>query len=220
MRYDTRPLMERKNALFKFGYQTYDNMFFTLLYAAPIATAWEVGLRLAWANELVVNITFSEYPLYFIALFPLMTAWQSGHFYLVHRFLHIPILYHYVHSIHHRNVNPGPWSGLSMHPFELFLYFSTLIIFFILPAHPVHMVFLLFWGLLGAPSGHSGYEAIFAKDRKALVLNCFFHHLHHRYYECNYGSGEFPFDKWFGTYHDGSAKATEETRARKRIMHS
>ena len=29
-----------------------------------------------------------------------------------------------------------------------------------------------------------------------------------------------PFDKWFGTYHDGSEEATKRTRYRKREMHA
>ena len=136
------------------------------------------------------------------------------------RVLHLPPLYKRVHAIHQRNVNVGPWLGLSMHPFEHLLYFCTLAIFFLVLAHPVHLVFLLFWQLLGAPTGPSGYEAVWAKDKRALILRGFFHQLHHRYYECNYGSGAFPFDKWFGTYHDRSKEATVATRARKRKTHA
>ena len=57
----------------------------------------------------------------------------------------------------------GPWSGMSMHPFEHLIWFSSMLMFFILPAHPIHIMFLLHWQMLGAPSSHSGYEAIFAK---------------------------------------------------------
>ena len=48
----------------------------------------------------------------------------------------------------------------------------------------------------------------------------FFHQLHHRYFECNYGTSEIPFDKWFGTFHDGSAEATVRTRAFKKQMYT
>jgi sterol desaturase/sphingolipid hydroxylase (fatty acid hydroxylase superfamily) len=105
-----------------------------------------------------------------------------------------------------------------MHPFEHFLYFSTLLIFLVLPAHPMHILFLLHWQLLGAPSGHSGYEAVFAKDKARLLIGGFFHQLHHRYFECNYGSPEFPLDKWFGTFHDGTEEMTAKTRERTRNM--
>ena len=57
------------------------------------------------------------------------------------------------------------------------------------------------------------------KDKKRLALGAFYHQLHHRYYECNYGNEEMPWDRWFGTFHDGSQLATEHTRSRKRLMH-
>ena len=48
----------------------------------------------------------------------------------------------------------------------------------------------------------------------------FFHQLHHRYFECNYGTVEMPWDKWFGSFHDGSDQGTQETRERKKKMYS
>lgn len=220
MRYDTRPINARKNALFKFGYQTWDNMFYTLVSGAPFATAWEIGIRMAAANGWTApDITLGSNPIWFLLFFPLLTVWQGTHFYFLHRFLHWPPLYRQVHSVHHRNVNTGPWSGLSMHPVEHALYFSSLLIFFVLPFHPTHVIFLLFWQMLGAPSSHSGYEAVFARDKQRLLLGGFWHHLHHRYYECNYGNPEFPIDRWMGTNHDGTEEMTRVTRARKREMH-
>ena len=122
-------------------------------------------------------------------------------------------MYLRVHAIHHRSVSPTSWSGLSMHPVEHLLYFSTLAVFLVLPSHPVHMLFLLFWQLLGAPSGHSGFDAVSVAGRRVLALDPFFHHLHHRFFECNYGSGEFPLDRWLDTRHDGSGEATEAIQA-------
>ena len=219
LKYDPRP-MERRKPLFFLGHQTWDNMFYTLLYAVPIATSYEVLMRTMYASGHAPIITFAQHPVWFIALFPILMMFQGMHFYLIHRPLHWPPLYRWVHSIHHRNANPGPWSGLSMHPFEHVLYFSTLLVFLVLPAHPVHMLFLLFWQLLGAPSGHSGYEAVATKGKPRLSVGGFFHQLHHRYFECNYGNEEFPFDRWFGTHHDGTDAATDMIRERRRRLHS
>ena len=47
----------------------------------------------------------------------------------------------------------------------------------------------------------------------------FFHQLHHRYFECNYGTVEMPWDRWFGTFHDGSEEGTVRTRAFKKQMY-
>lgn len=220
LRYDARPMNRKGNALFKFGYQVWDNMFYTLASGVPFATAWEVFARMAFANGWATTIGFWDSPVWFLALFPLLTMWQGIHFYFIHRLLHWPPLYRHVHSVHHRNVNVGPWSGLSMHPVEHAIYFSQLLIFLVIPAHPIHMLFILHWQLLGAPSSHSGYEAVWAKDKRRLLLGGFWHQLHHRYYECNYGNPEFPIDKWMGTNHDGSAEDTARIRSRKRKMHA
>lgn len=219
-KYDPRPMTNRKNALFKFGTQLRDNMFYNLASAVPIITAYEVVFRWLYANNTLETLHFSDHPIWFVVLFPLLCLWQSLHFYCIHRLIHWPPLYRHVHSVHHRNVNPGPWSGNSMHPVEIAAYFSALLVLLLLPSHPVHFLFLAYWLILGAASSHSGYEAIWVKDKSQLRIGAFFHQLHHRYYECNYGNSEMPWDKWFGSYHDGSEAATRITRDRKRKMHS
>ena len=40
------------------------------------------------------------------------------------------------------------------------------------------------------------------------------HYLHHKYFEVNYGDGLIPFDKWFGTWHDGSSEGDARMNAR------
>ncbi|WP_052261840.1 sterol desaturase family protein [Leisingera sp. ANG-M1] len=220
LKYDPRPYAKRRNALYKFGYQTWDNMYYSMVFGATFLSILECVLRWIYANEYIGTLSFAAHPIWFIALFPVLAIWQSFHFYVVHLFLHQPFIYRHVHAVHHRNVNTGPWSGMSMHPVEAAGYLSAILIVLVLPSHPVHMLFLGYWLMLGAASSHSGYEAIWAKDRQALLLGAFFHQLHHRYYECNYGNAEMPWDKWFGTYHDGSEAATRRTRDRKRQMHA
>ena len=178
-------------------------------YGAPVATAWEVLARVMYAKGVFVQIDFAGHPVWFVALFPLLTLCQSAHLFVIHRALHWKPLYVRVHAVHHRNVSPTSWSGLSMHPIEHLLYFSTLVFFFVLPIHPAHLLFILFYQLLSAPSGHSGFEAVGIAGRRMLPLDAFFHHLHHRYFECNYGSGEFPLDRWLGLRHNGSPAATD-----------
>jgi len=220
LKFDPRPYNKRKNALFKFGYQTWDNMFYSLASGVPIASAFEILIRCLFANDLLNSVTFADNWLWFILAFPFLALFQSLHFYVIHRIIHWPPLYKHVHSVHHRNVNPGPWSGMSMHPVEHVFYFSSMLIFLLLPFAPVHVLFLLYWQMLGAASSHSGYEAVWVRVKSRLLLGAFFHQLHHRYYECNYGNSEMPWDKWFGSYHDGSEEATRITRDRKRKMHA
>ena len=50
--------------------------------------------------------------------------WRDVHFYSAHRFIHIRAIYRLVHSLHHRNTDPEPFSGMTMHPVEHLLYFT------------------------------------------------------------------------------------------------
>jgi sterol desaturase/sphingolipid hydroxylase (fatty acid hydroxylase superfamily) len=38
-----------------------------------------------------------------------------------------------VHSVHRKNPNPGPWTGLAMYPVEHLLYFGVMAIRFVVP---------------------------------------------------------------------------------------
>ena len=61
------------------------------------------------------------------AWFVLIPIWSSMHFYWIHRLIHFPLLYRLIHSLHHRNVVIGPWTGISMHPVEHLLYFGEIV---------------------------------------------------------------------------------------------
>lgn len=204
-----------KSAAFTFGNQTYDNMFYTLASGVPIWTAYEVLLLWAYANGFAPLITFAEHPVGFIAVFFLVPFIHEVGFYLAHRFLHWPPLYRVAHSLHHRNVNPGPWSGLSMHPIEHVIYFSSSLLFFIIPAHPIHMLNLVSRLGLAPAQGHTGFDRVVMGEESSLDTSYYAHYLHHKYFEVNYSDGMVPLDKWFGSFHDGTPEANEAMKARR-----
>ena len=135
-----------------------------------------------------------------------------------HRVLHIGPLYKHVHSWHHRNINTGPWSGLAMHPVEHLVLFSDALIFLILPAHPVHLIFLMMFHGMGAPTSHAGFHILRLGPVPDLQLGDFFHNLHHKYFDCNYGTLDTPWDKWFGSFHDGTDESNEQINERRRML--
>jgi hypothetical protein len=49
---------------------------------------------------------------------------------------------------------------------------------------------------VGAWLGHDGFQWPGSGD--------YFHQLHHKHFDCNYGAMHFPMDKWFGTFADSS----------------
>jgi ABC-type proline/glycine betaine transport system ATPase subunit len=45
---------------------------------------------------------------------------------------------------------------------------------------------------LGAVFGHTGFDALLVKNKKRLAIGHFHHQLHHRFFDCNYGSVDMP----------------------------
>jgi len=218
LKYDPRPLMVNGRK-FTLGGQVRDNMFWTLGTGVMIWTAYEVILFWAMANGHVSLVSWTTNPVWFVALFLLIPIWESFYFYIIHRAIHIPFLYNHVHYLHHRNVNVGPWSGMSMHPVEQMIFLGSVFVHLIVGAHPVHILFHLQYYFLTAMTTHTGFQGLWIKDKNRLSLGTFHHQMHHRYFECNYGSLEIPWDKWMGTFHDGTVEANERMQERrKRIM--
>jgi sterol desaturase/sphingolipid hydroxylase (fatty acid hydroxylase superfamily) len=209
----------RGNKLWNFSNQVHDNVFWSLSSGVLQLTMYQVVIMWLMANEYVPTINLTSNPILFVAGLVLLPIWSAFHFYWMHRLLHLPFIYKHVHSLHHRNVNIGPWSGLSMHPVEHLLYLSSLLIHFVFPSHPILVYFHVIYLGPGAAMTHTGYEDLLVKDKRRLALGTFYHQLHHRYYECNYGNQEMPWDRWFGTFHDGSDDGTQATRTRKKTMH-
>lgn len=218
LKYDPRPLMVRGRQ-FTLGGQIRDNMFWTLGTGVLVWTGFEAILFWALANGQMPTVTWEANPVWFVALFLLIPVWESFYFYVIHRAIHVPFLYRHVHYLHHRNINVGPWSGMSMHPIEQMIFLGSVFVHLWVGAHPVHILFHLQYFFLTAMTTHTGFQGLLVRDKNRLNLGTFHHQMHHRYFECNYGSLEIPWDKWMGTFHDGTAEANERMQERrKRIM--
>lgn len=214
-RHDTRPLVKNSRQ-FTFNNQVHDNMFWSCASGVTVWAAYESLMMWAIANGYAPTLNWSDNPAWFVMLFLLLPAWESFYFYLVHRFLHWPPLYRIAHALHHRNNNVGPWSGMSMHPIEHILYLGTVLIHWVVAAHPLHIIFHLQYFTLTAATTHTGYSGIFVNGKKRLALGTFHHQLHHRFYECNYGGLEVPFDQWFGSFHNGTEESHRQFLDRRR----
>ena len=207
------------NGTFTFRNQVHDNMFWTIASGITLWTAFQTIVFWAMANGWTPINTFPSNPVWFVLWFILIPVWSSFHFYWIHRALHWPPLYRLAHALHHRNVNVGPWSGISMHPVEHLLFYTNFLIHLIVPSHPLHVLFHGYTQSVHPVFSHSGFDKLIVADKERAQMGVFYHQLHHRYFECNYGTVDMPWDRWFGTFHDGRFRATEETRARKKRMY-
>jgi sterol desaturase/sphingolipid hydroxylase (fatty acid hydroxylase superfamily) len=157
----------------------------------------------------VLPPTYSaSYVLVNVATILLIPLWRDIHFYTAHRFLHIRPLYNLVHSLHHRNTDPEPFSGLSMHPVEHLYYYSNALLPALLARdlfHPLTYTFIFLHLTLAPAAGHSGYVDHFGSDQ--------YHAIHHAKFEANYGSPSSAFlDRFFGTFRETMGNKSGEYR--------
>jgi len=147
--------------------------------------------------------SIGDCPIMTIILFFVVAFWSDIHFYFAHRILHPWFgwgshhdpgkwLFKHVHSYHHVARNPGPWSGLAMHPVEHVIYLSRSLLMFVICCHPVHFLFSNIRAQLGPAPGHHGFDKPFGSR---------FHYIHHKQVECNYGTRG-TIDLLMGTYRD------------------
>ena len=214
--YDARP-MARNNRVFTFNDQVLDNMFWSCASGVTLWSAYEALMMWALANGYAPALFWPENAGWLILLILLVPIWETFYFYLIHRLIHWPPLYRSVHYLHHRNINVGPWSGLSMHPLEHLIYLGSVMIHFVVPANPLLIIYHLQHFTLSAATTHTGYEGLLIRGRIRLRLGTFHHQMHHRFFECNYGGLEIPWDKWMGSFHDGSTESHQQFLQRRKL---
>ncbi len=198
------------NKLFLWHHQVRDNMFWSIVSGVTIWTGFEFISYWVYASG---RLPINDNPWYFFACFYLLFLWSTANFYTVHRILHFPVVYKHVHELHHRNVDIGPWSGISMHPIEHLLYFSPFVLWWFLPVHPVIIILTGFYQGLNPSLSHSGFDYL-RLGKLRLKSGDWFHQMHHRYFHLNYGNTLTPFDKVFGSWHNGSPESLKVQKKR------
>ena len=213
--YKFNPRWPSKNSKqFMFNNQNIDNIILTFFSGVTTWTAFELGILWVAANNFIEVISVDQNIFYFISMIFLIHLWRDLHFYIIHRLIHFQPLYSIAHRIHHKNTNPGPWSGLAMHPIEHLFYFSCALFYLIFPFHPSFVIITLVHAGLSPAPGHAGFDRIKVGNNESFEADSYAHYLHHKYFECNYADGILPLDRWFGTLHDGSKEAHEQLRQR------
>lgn len=213
-KYNAKWPAEQKSDVFWFKAQVLDGILRTFLSGVPIWTAYEVLVLWAWANGYGAWTTLADSPVWLVLFALCVPILHELHFYCIHRLIHIPLLYRWIHSVHHNSVNPSPWSSLSMHPVEHLLYWSSALVHLILPSHPWLALYQLHFAGFGAVVGHIGFDRIVVGKQGGIETHAYAHYLHHKHFEVNYSDATIPLDRLFGTWHDGSAEADARMQAR------
>lgn len=214
-KYNHRFPAENPSDVFWFKSQNIDNFLRSFFISIPLWTFVQVVALHVYAIGWATWLPWSSHWLWLSVLVLLAPALHEVHFYAIHRTIHQGWLYKYIHSVHHNSINPSPWSSLSMHPVEGFLYFVEMWWHLLLPSNPVVAMFQLNMIGFGALNGHIGFDKLEITEEQAITSHAYTHYLHHKYFEVNYGGdGLVPLDKWLGTWHDGTKDADERMKER------
>ena len=211
-----RRWMATDNDKFLWGDQVKDNLFWCFASGVTTATAFEAITYWLYANGHVVTTPLVSHPLYLVASVYGVFFLGTIHFYLIHRLEHWPPLYRVAHELHHRNLNTGPWTGISMHPVEHLMYFSVIALTWIIPVHPVIIVLVTLWFVASPSTSHCGFDYI-KVGRFRISTGDWFHQLHHQYFDLNYGNTPTPLDRVFGSWHDGSKESLMAQKNRAKL---
>src|SRR5688572_6703694 len=92
--------------VFWFKSQNIDNVLRTFLVGIPCWTSVEVLLLWCFANGYVPWLSWADHPVYLAALVLVAPIIHEVHFFCIHRLIHVPILYKWVHSVHHTRSTP------------------------------------------------------------------------------------------------------------------
>jgi ring-1,2-phenylacetyl-CoA epoxidase subunit PaaE len=128
------------------------------------------------------------YEVFVVAFMIFVTdAW----FYWLHRFMHRPSVYKYIHALHHKSLDVNPFTSNSFHVIEaLALTLWVLPFLYFVPVSPVALGVVQALGTFNNLKSHLGYEffpKFFRKPPFNMLVNATNHSLHHTQYNGNYG---------------------------------
>jgi len=141
---------------------------------------------------------------YFGFAFIIMLFLHDTYFYWIHRLMHHPSIFRFVHLVHHKSTNPSPWAAYAMHPFEAILEAGIVVIFlFTIPVHLFHLSFFFLFMIVYNVYGHLGWELYpkgFSKHWLGKWINTSVNHnQHHQLFKGNYGLYFLFWDRIMGT---------------------
>jgi sterol desaturase/sphingolipid hydroxylase (fatty acid hydroxylase superfamily) len=163
----------------------------------------------------------NEYPKFFaIGGFFIFLFMDDAWFYWVHRLLHHPKIFKYIHRVHHESVDVNPFTSLSFHWVE-----SLLLTIWILPVSlffPMYVPafgLLQIWGLFDNIKSHLGYEFFpswWNKSIGKLLTSSTHHNMHHSKFKGNYGVHFRIWDRLFGTEFKDYEETFDQIQVRKK----
>ncbi|KAF8348953.1 fatty acid hydroxylase, partial [Amanita rubescens] len=137
---------------------------------------------------------------YLFASIPLFLLFTDYCIYWIHRWLHVPFLYKFIHKPHHKWLVPTPFASHAFHPVDGYLQSVPYHLFiFFFPLHRtlylVLFVLVNLWSILIHDS-----DMITGHPLEKVINGPAHHTLHHLYFTVNYGQYFTWADRYGGSY--------------------
>jgi len=151
-----------------------------------------------------IYVDINEYPKFFAyGGFFIFLLFDDTWFYWIHRLLHHPNIFKYIHKVHHESIDVNPFTSLSFHWAEaLLLTFWIVPVSMIFPMYVPALGILQIWGFLDNIKSHLGYEFFpswWNKSFGKLMTSSTHHNMHHSKFNGNYGVHFRIWDRLLGT---------------------
>ncbi|KAF8802456.1 C5-sterol desaturase [Phlegmacium glaucopus] len=137
---------------------------------------------------------------YLFASVPFFLLFTDYGIYWIHRWLHIPIFYKYIHKPHHKWIVPTPFASHAFHPLDGFLQSLPYHIFiFVFPIHRVLYLVLFVVVNMWTIFIHDS-DMVTGHFLEKFINGPAHHTLHHLYFNVNYGQYFTWADRFGGSY--------------------
>jgi Delta7-sterol 5-desaturase len=178
----------------EFGWSVVTSLIFAIA-GAIMGLLWQKGI-------LKVYTDINEYPLWWLpASFLIALFLHETYYYWLHRWMHHPKIFRYVHKVHHESNITSAWTAFSFHPFEGLLQALFLpALLLIMPMHLYVLLIQLTFMTLSSVINHLDieiYPGFFHRTAVGrLLIGASHHSLHHKEFRTNYGLYFTFWDKW------------------------
>jgi sterol desaturase/sphingolipid hydroxylase (fatty acid hydroxylase superfamily) len=179
------------------------------LCAAFVVTAYDLGETRLYAD-------LDQYGLWYLGVsYGAFLLLQDTYFYFIHRLLHHPRLYRWMHHGHHRSGEPTPWASFAFDLPEALIqaiFFAGIV--FVMPLHFITLIAALLTMSLWSVLNHLGFRLFPAAFPGhwlgEWLIGPMHHSLHHRKYTLHYGLYFTLWDKLLGTHEPNYAQALSD----------
>jgi sterol desaturase/sphingolipid hydroxylase (fatty acid hydroxylase superfamily) len=174
---------------------------FNNLVCSPLFTY--TGVYCGLLNTRVTKDELPSFPV-FLTQIVFMILCEDISFYFLHRLLHQPALYPYIHKVHHQFYDTIAISSEYAHPIEFILSNAIPVglgtMFLCGRAHQLSFLTFLTMRLIETVESHGGYDFPWAMTRPVpFSVSSKYHNHHHMKNIGNYGSWFVMWDAIFGT---------------------